>query len=177
MGVFYSVTYTPLNLPGKPAAMKAMKSMGMNRMLGSIRRKPNNEAVDTSPETQLDTPEANATRNVRLFCESGGPNGSGEEVLYLPTIVEACESSPSAAKEASYMIRKFLSKDNYSKPYVQYNGIMLIRILADNPGKTFTRNIDAKFVQVVKELLRMGRSKCKADINGDLGYIRTGEGT
>lgn len=34
---------------------------------------------------------------------------------------------------------------------------MLIRILADNPGKTFTRNIDAKFVQVVKELLRMGR--------------------
>lgn len=155
--VFYSVTYTPLNLPGKPAAMKAMKSMGMNRMLGSIRRKPNNEAVDTSPETQLDTPEANATRNVRLFCESGGPNGSGEEVLYLPTIVEACESSPSAAKEASYMIRKFLSKDNYSKPYVQYNGIMLIRILADNPGKTFTRNIDAKFVQVVKELLRMGR--------------------
>jgi len=81
----------------------------------------------------------------------------GEEVLYLPTIVEACESSPSAAKEASYMIRKFLSKDNYSKPYVQYNGIMLIRILADNPGKTFTRNIDAKFVQVVKELLRMGR--------------------
>ncbi len=81
----------------------------------------------------------------------------GEEVLYLPTIVEACESSPSAAKEASYLIRKFLSKDNYSKPYVQYNGIMLVRILADNPGKTFTRNIDAKFVQVVKELLRVGR--------------------
>lgn len=37
--LFYSVTYTPVNLPGKPAAMKAMKSMGMNRMLGSIRRK------------------------------------------------------------------------------------------------------------------------------------------
>jgi hypothetical protein len=34
---------------------------------------------------------------------------------------------------------------------------MLIRILADNPGKTFTRNIDSKFVQVVKELLRVGR--------------------
>jgi len=34
---------------------------------------------------------------------------------------------------------------------------MLIRILADNPGKTFTRNIDAKFVQTVKELLRVGR--------------------
>lgn len=55
------------------------------------------------------------------------------------------------------MIRKFLSKDNNTKPFVQYNGIMLIRILSDNPGRTFTRNIDAKFVQVVKELLRVGR--------------------
>ena len=81
----------------------------------------------------------------------------GEEVLYLPTIVESCESSPSAAKEAAYAIRKFLSKDNFTKPYVQYNGIMLIRILADNPGKTFTRNIDTKFVQTVKELLRLGK--------------------
>ena len=34
---------------------------------------------------------------------------------------------------------------------------MLIRILADNPGKTFTRNIDSKFVITVKELLRDGR--------------------
>lgn len=34
---------------------------------------------------------------------------------------------------------------------------MLIRILTDNPGKTFTRNMDAKFVQTVKELLRTGR--------------------
>ena len=34
---------------------------------------------------------------------------------------------------------------------------MLIRILADNPGKTFTRNLDAKFVVTVKELLRDGR--------------------
>lgn len=81
----------------------------------------------------------------------------GEEVLYLPTIVESCESSPSAAKEAAYMIRKFLSKDNFMKPYVQYNAIMLIRILADNPGKTFTRNVDVKFVETVKELLRSGR--------------------
>jgi hypothetical protein len=34
---------------------------------------------------------------------------------------------------------------------------MLIRILADNPGKTFTRNIDQKFVDALKELLRVGR--------------------
>ncbi len=34
---------------------------------------------------------------------------------------------------------------------------MLIRILSDNPGKTFTRNMDGKFVMAVKELLRLGR--------------------
>lgn len=34
---------------------------------------------------------------------------------------------------------------------------MLIRILADNPGATFTRNIDMRFVNVVKQLLKDGR--------------------
>jgi hypothetical protein len=33
---------------------------------------------------------------------------------------------------------------------------MLMRILADNPGPTFTRNFDAKFVTTIKELLRSG---------------------
>ena len=81
----------------------------------------------------------------------------GEEVLYLPTIVEAAESSPAAAKEAASVIRKFLSKDNYDRPHVQYNGIMLVRILVDNPGRTFTRNLDAKFVGTVKDLLKQGK--------------------
>lgn len=34
---------------------------------------------------------------------------------------------------------------------------MLIRILADNPGQTFTRNLDQKFVDTTKELLRSVR--------------------
>jgi hypothetical protein len=34
---------------------------------------------------------------------------------------------------------------------------MLIRILSENPGHTFTRNIDAKFVSTVRDLLREGR--------------------
>ena len=55
------------------------------------------------------------------------------------------------------MIRKFLGKNNFLRAYVQYNAIMLVRILADNPGPTFTRNIDSKFVSTVKELLRDGR--------------------
>jgi hypothetical protein len=81
----------------------------------------------------------------------------GEEVLHLPTIVDAAESSPAAAKEAANIIRKFLGKDNFSRAYVQYNAIMLVRILADNPGKTFTRNIDSKFVLTVNALLKDGR--------------------
>jgi hypothetical protein len=93
----------------------------------------------------------------RLFCESGGPENQGEEVLHLPTIVEAAESSPAAAQVAAQQIRKFLSKENYNRPHVQYNAIMLIRILADNPGATFTRNLDQKFTGTVKELLRTGK--------------------
>lgn len=75
----------------------------------------------------------------------------------MPTIVEAAESSPQAAQVAAKQIRKFLSKENNERPHVQYNAIMLIRILADNPGATFTRNMDGKFTSTVKELLRNGR--------------------
>ena len=78
-------------------------------------------------------------------------------MLHLPVIVDAAESSPKAASEAALRIRKFLSKENYQRAYVQYNAIMLVRILADNPGKSFTKNIDQKFVATVKELLRDGR--------------------
>lgn len=81
----------------------------------------------------------------------------GEEVLHLPDIVEAAESSPAAAREAANRIRKFLIRDNFQRAYVQYNAIMLVRILADNPGKSFTKNLDARFVTTVKELLRDGR--------------------
>lgn len=34
---------------------------------------------------------------------------------------------------------------------------MLIRILADNPGQTFTRNLDQKFTDTTKELLKSVR--------------------
>ena len=34
---------------------------------------------------------------------------------------------------------------------------MLVRILAENPGQSFTRNLDTKFVITTKELLRDGR--------------------
>lgn len=55
------------------------------------------------------------------------------------------------------MIRKFLKKDYWYRPAFQYNALMLTRILADNPGATFTRNLDVKFADALKDLLRNGR--------------------
>lgn len=82
----------------------------------------------------------------------------GSNFVHLPAIVENAESSPSAAQAAALRIRKILSSELYlSDSYLQYNAIMLIRILVDNPGHTFTRNIDAKFVATVKTLLRQGK--------------------
>ena len=92
---------------------------------------------------------------MRSFCESGSQSTGGEEVLHLPVIVEAAESSPVAAAAAAQQIRRFLSREWASKPQVQYNAIMLIRILSDNPGPLFTRNFDKTFVSTVKECLRM----------------------
>ncbi|EPS40552.1 hypothetical protein H072_5588 [Dactylellina haptotyla CBS 200.50] len=119
-------------------------------------------------DTGADTPEANVARAIRAFCEAGkgkqngstapGPEGIDstpqvDEVTFLPTIVECTESGPSAAKEALVTIRKLLEYHSKSG-YRQYNALMLLRILVDNPGATFTKNIDAKFVTTVKELYR-----------------------
>jgi hypothetical protein len=88
----------------------------------------------------------------------------GEEVLHLPTIVEAAVASPGAAASAAAQIRKFLSKENYSRPHVQYNAVMIIRILADNPGQSFTKNLDKSFTDTVKHLLRNGQDPSVAQI-------------
>ncbi|KAL5417080.1 hypothetical protein PMIN04_007896 [Paraphaeosphaeria minitans] len=111
----------------------------------------------------VDTPEANAARGVRSFCESGAAN-SGEEVLHLPTIVESAVASPQAAQAAANQIRKFLSKENYDRAHVQYNAVMLIRILVDNPGASFTKNLDRQFADTVKHLLRNGRDPSVSQI-------------
>lgn len=97
---------------------------------------------------------ANQVCEQRTFCESSSSDGTGDEVTYLPSIVEAAESSPQAAAECARLIRKYLKRDYWSKPSYQYNAIMLMRILADNPGPTFTRNMDQKFVDTAKEVLR-----------------------
>lgn len=88
----------------------------------------------------------------------------GEEVLHLPTIVESAVASPQAAQAAALQIRKFLSKENYERPHVQYNAVMLIRILADNPGPSFTKHVDKQFADTIKHLLRNGRDPSVAQI-------------
>lgn len=40
---------------------------------------------------------------------------------------------------------------------MQYNAVMLLRILSENPGPSFTKNIDSKFVNTVANLLRTGK--------------------
>ncbi|KAH7109843.1 hypothetical protein B0J11DRAFT_554628 [Dendryphion nanum] len=132
----------------------------LKKRFTSIMRK---STPDVDVSSDADTPEANVTRGVRLFCESGAAN-SGEEVLHLPTIVESAVASPVAAQAAAQQIRKFLSKENYSKPHVQYNAIMLIRILADNPGPSFTKHLDKQFADTVKHLLRNGQDPSVAQI-------------
>ncbi|TEA19891.1 hypothetical protein C8034_v009830 [Colletotrichum sidae] len=139
--------------------MKAMKGLSVNRMMSTLKKRTTTSFggpsdVSSVSDPQGDTPEAIAARGVRQFCESGGPNAQGDEVLYLPPIVEAAESSPAAAAECARIIRKYLARENKAKASEQYNAIMLIRILTDNPGPTFTRNMDKKFADTTKELFR-----------------------
>ncbi|KAK1758360.1 hypothetical protein QBC47DRAFT_138387 [Echria macrotheca] len=135
-----------------------MKSFSMNKVLGTIKKRPTfgNSSNGSVSDPNGESPEASATRFVKQFCESGGSQ-TGDDITFLPPIVDAAESSPAAAAECARIIRKFLQRDYWSRPSFQYNAIMLIRILSDNPGATFTRNFDKKFVDVTKELLRSGR--------------------
>ncbi|KAI5235386.1 hypothetical protein E4T43_09324 [Aureobasidium subglaciale] len=130
----------------------------MKKLRAGFLKRTHSSDATTSPTSRApvdDSPESNATNAIRQFCEAPSDNSQGEEVLHLPVIVEAAESSPQAAAAAAHQLRKCLSKDNKSR--VQYNAIMLIRILADNPGPSFTRNIDTKFVSTVKDIVKHGK--------------------
>ncbi|KAL4895758.1 hypothetical protein BDV59DRAFT_143900 [Aspergillus ambiguus] len=129
----------------------------MKRILSSLNTKRSSPTRD-SPAAAYpdDSPEAVILREVNAFCEaSTNPgNAHGSEYVRLPSIVESAESSPNAAREAANLIRKLLSEPNKTPSHMQYNAVMLIRILVDNPGHTFARNLDSKFAATVKDLLR-----------------------
>ncbi|UKZ74221.1 hypothetical protein TrVFT333_001881 [Trichoderma virens FT-333] len=109
--------------------MKSMKGLSMNKMLGSIRKK---------------------TKSILRIWRNRKKRGGA----LPPPIVDAAESSPTAAAECARIIRKYMAKEYSSRPSWQYNAIMLMRILADNPGETFTRNLDVKFVDTSRALLK-----------------------
>ncbi|KAK4172627.1 hypothetical protein QBC36DRAFT_71268 [Triangularia setosa] len=136
-----------------------MKNFSMNKVLGTIKKRntsDSNTGIPAVVDPATEQPQDTAARCVKAFCESRG-SSTGDDVIYLPAIVEAAVASPVAASESARLIRKFLSRDYWSRPACQYNAIMLIRILCDNPGPGFTRNLDKKFVDVCKDLLRAGR--------------------
>ncbi|RWA14158.1 hypothetical protein EKO27_g946 [Xylaria grammica] len=135
-----------------------MKSLKMSKVFNTIKRK-NTSGLDVSINSDDNSPEAVAGRSVRFFCESTGPNSADDEVIHLPPIVEAAESSPSAAKLCADMIRDYLKKDYITRPDFQYNALMLVRILSDNPGPTFTRNLDQEFAKTTKDLLKNTRNE------------------
>ncbi|KAJ5385516.1 hypothetical protein N7517_003427 [Penicillium concentricum] len=134
----------------------------MKRFLGSLSRR---SSSSDSIEHREDSPEAIVLKELTAFCESNtntnanasSRDAQGNEFVHLPKIVESAESSPNAAKQAALRIRKYLADPAATPNQTQYNAIMLMRILVDNPGHTFTRNFDAKFVTTIKELLRTGR--------------------
>ncbi|KAF3481180.1 uncharacterized protein GIQ15_03939 [Arthroderma uncinatum] len=132
----------------------------MKRFIGTITSRRNSALGAGKPN---DSPEVAVLKAVVEFCDNSDTN-NGNEYLQLPTIVEAAESSPEAAKIAAHQIQKYLSKPASSHPQRQYNAIMLIRILSDNPGPSFTRNIDSRFTACVKILLRDGRDMHVAQI-------------
>ncbi|KAJ5917289.1 hypothetical protein N7466_010843 [Penicillium verhagenii] len=134
----------------------------MNRFLDKLKSRDSSPAASSDNEAPAhddDSPEANLARELKTFCESNTnpEEAQGNEFVHLPRIVELAESSPAAAKEAAYRIRKYLKTPTRISNHVQYNAIMVARILGDNPGHTFTRNFDTKFVTTIKELLRYGR--------------------
>lgn len=79
------------------------------------------------------------------------------EIARLPTIVETADASPAAAKQVVQCIREYLADPAGTQSSAQDKAVMLIRILANNPGPKFTRNFDAKFVKTIKEYLRASR--------------------
>ncbi|RYC61714.1 hypothetical protein CHU98_g4486 [Xylaria longipes] len=134
-----------------------MKSLKIGKVFSTIKRR-NTSVLDVSVDPNDSRPEAVAGRSVRLFCETSGPNNAEDEVIHLPPIVEAAESSPGAAKQCADMIRDYLKRDYITRPDFQYNALMLVRILADNPGETFTRNLDQEFAKTLKDLLKYTRN-------------------
>ncbi|KAI5851145.1 hypothetical protein DFP73DRAFT_142227 [Morchella snyderi] len=146
----------------------------MKRLMTSFKRSNSRSRRSPTPDHPVpnpnDPPETAILKSLALFITSGGPSSpAGSEVLHLPAIVDIAESSPTACAAAAAALRKHLDpKHNATHPHKQYNAIMILRILSDNPGPTFTRNLaDPKFTAAVKDLLRRGTDPSVRQILGE----------
>jgi hypothetical protein len=78
------------------------------------------------------------------------------------------------------VIRKFLGKDYITRPSWQYNALMILRILCDNPGPSFTRSFDQDFVDTVRKLLGSGKDskvqRMLMEILDDFEFTRMDDG-
>jgi len=127
----------------------------LKRVLTSLKSTSISTPSSSSTTYPDGSPEATLQTHLQSFLSPQTPRG--DEVAYLPTIVESVESSPTAAILAVSILRKNLSPS--TPPHSSYNAVMLLRILSDHPGSSFTRHFagDPKFVGSVKELIRKGK--------------------
>ncbi|KAL5604402.1 hypothetical protein BROUX41_002374 [Berkeleyomyces rouxiae] len=149
--------------------MKTAKPSGLSRVFGSIRRKAGSSSSTSQNQvasTQLPSPvgnyppgspEAAAIEALSKFCTTDPARTENDidPAVYLPTIVESCESSPMASAEVAHLIGEFLGKAFQGQEQIQYKAIMILRILIDNQGvTTFVRNLNKSFAANAKIMLR-----------------------
>ncbi|KAL2888120.1 GAT domain protein [Ceratocystis lukuohia] len=150
--------------------MKTAKPSGLSRVFGSIRRKAgassssengNRTAAFQMPSSTGNyapgSPEAAAIEALSKFCttDPARTENDVDPAVYLPTIVESCESSPTASAEVAHLIGEFLGKPFQAQEQIQYKAVMILRILIDNQGvTTFVRNLNKGFASNAKTMLR-----------------------
>ncbi|KKK18047.1 hypothetical protein ARAM_000745 [Aspergillus rambellii] len=122
----------------------------MKRILSTINKR-STPSLDDSSKYAQDSPEGIVMREVTAFCKE-----ARNRVRPSAHHRRKRRIKPQCRAGGAHLIRKLLSSPNATAARIQYNAIMLARILIDNPGHTFSRNLDAKFVGTVKDLLRQG---------------------
>ncbi|KKA26355.1 hypothetical protein TD95_003835 [Thielaviopsis punctulata] len=170
--------------------MKAVKSTGFGRVFGLRRKGPSEpqnvlppleipEPIGSYPPGSVEALAINAlvsspsifapaldSQNPHTpkssFCTNDATQADpdNDPAVFLPTIVESCESSPSASAEIAHLIGEFFGKPFQSHEQIQYKAVMVMRILIDNQGvTTFARNLDKSFATNAKMMLRSTKNQ------------------
>ncbi|KAK9456885.1 hypothetical protein V1511DRAFT_495568 [Dipodascopsis uninucleata] len=94
---------------------------------------------------------------------------NGDEVIYLPTIVDCAQATPAAAREAIRAVRKRIDPKHGSGSVTQYNAIMVLRILIDTDSIAVQEAIgsDDKLAPILKTVLKNSRDPSIVDFLRD----------